>query len=124
MIYLTIFNVILFLSTIVILIFIHKKNKIKQNDFIQGFIDNVTKIPLFFINMKVKKDGNLLYFVDSARVVKADQTDFRWVILDYINDKNKHFNIKLPTYAVFLTAEEANAFLIGDLDLNELEFVE
>lgn len=99
------------------------KHKKQENIFLKDFISGIKNLNLFFIDMKLKSDGNILYFVNCGHVLDLDEDMFQWVVLDYTIDNENHVPIKLPTCAVFLTIDEANAFLNGEFTLTELQDV-
>ena len=117
--------IILSIIYIIKQLIIYKKLK-KQDQLIsiRDFIDDIKNSKLFFIDISVKEDGNVIYYVNCAPVKRLDNKYFEWVILDYTKKDGSHTEVKLPTYALFLTLQEANAFLNGQFEPYSLDYVE
>ena len=111
---------IIFLGLFVVSFIMYYKQR-KFNNFltVKEFTKSLLGKPLFFINMRVKKDG-VLYYVDAGIVTKLDNKLFKWVILKCKQLDNTYKNIKFSTAILFLTLQEANSFLNGEWSLSEL----
>lgn len=96
-------------------------NPEQEKMFLQIFSKSLLNRPIYFINVKVKFDDNIMYYVDYGLVCDVDIKEFKWIKLKYKKSDTTFTTIKFATNTVFLTKEEANAFLNGEFIVSDYE---
>lgn len=119
------YSVGLILVLLLILKLIKRVRKNELTELLSEPID-IAKVfkdkPVYFMNIKIKPDGNLIYYVESTFIKEADNINLKWVVIDYIKD-GEHRDVKLPSSMIFISLKEANTFVNGGFTTQELNHI-
>ena len=117
-------NIFVFLAPTLGLLFKQRKRpKIPKVQSISDCIESLIKRPMYFINMRVKKDNNIDYFIDYGIVSDIDRKDLEWIDINYKKEDGTYSIIRFPSSVLFITVQEANAFLWGQFTLEDFKFM-